>query len=330
MAAPVRIGLIGAGRWGQVYLKTLPELADRCRLTHLCTSRPEHAALAPRGVTVVPEWRGLVLAGCDAVIIATPPSTHAEILEGCVSAGTPCIVEKPLCLDVATAERLHQAVQSSGVPVLVDHTHLFSAAYRTLVQTLCDAGEPVRVVISEGMGFGPFRTHTTALWDWAPHDVSLCLDLAGAAPRQLDVLEGPRGPDGEPELVAIRLDFPGNACAWIHAGRLGVQKRRHLGVITDTRVYAWDALASDALSVSSAAFAHRYRDGIPEGLERRTLAVPASAAPMARLLGDFLDGLAGGDRSRFGLGLAVEVTKVLAACEQVMAKRRSASAHAIS
>ena len=43
MAHPVRLGLIGAGRWGQVYIRTLAALTTRCTLTHLCTSKPERA-----------------------------------------------------------------------------------------------------------------------------------------------------------------------------------------------------------------------------------------------------------------------------------------------
>jgi len=143
---PVRLGLIGAGRWGKVYIRTLLSLPDRCRLTHLCTSKPENAALIPHPVTIVPGWRELIAADCDAVIIATPPQTHAELLEACVKAGKPCVVEKPLCFDVATAERLDRLVQAAGIPVLVDHTHVLTSAYETLKRTVKQAGEPVRMV----------------------------------------------------------------------------------------------------------------------------------------------------------------------------------------
>jgi len=143
-----------------VYIRTLAALGERCRLTHLCTSRPQNATLADHPVAVVSDWRELIRAACDAVVIATPPHLHAEMVEACVEAGKPCIVEKPLCLDVERAERLHRRIQASNTPVLVNHTYLFHPAYLALKQALEEAGEPIRVILSEEGGFGPFRTHT--------------------------------------------------------------------------------------------------------------------------------------------------------------------------
>ena len=317
----VRIGLIGMGRWGRVHANTALALSARCRLTHLATSRPEHAALIPYPVTVLPDWRALVRADCEAVIIASPPDSHAEILEECLKRGKACLVEKPLCLDAQTAERLHQRVEALDVPVLVNHTQLFAPAYQQLKQTVIERGEPVRVLLSEGMGFGPFRTHTSALWDWGPHDVSLCLDLVGEFPRAVDALGGPRGPDDHPELISLRLDFPGGACAWIQVGRLAARKRRSLTVVTDSGCYAWDELAADRLTASSVAFQRRYRDRVSEPLTSTTIPTHDEPPTMVRMLEYFLNGLAGGDRRLFGTGLAVDVTRVLANCEELIARR---------
>ena len=329
MAAPLHLGLIGAGRWGQVYIRTLRSLAERCRLTHLCTSQPGQARLVPHPVTVVPDWRALIASPCDAVLIATPPATHAEIVEACLAAGKPCLVEKPLCLDVPTAQRLRDRIRTSGVPVLVNHTHLFSPAYRTLKRTVASSGEPVRVILSEGMGFGPFRTHTSALWDWGPHDVSLCLDLLGVRPHRVEALGGPCGPDGEPEMISARLEFPGEACAWIHVGRLAPQKRRRVCVLTETRLYVWDDMSPDTLTVSSVAFTRRYVEGMPEPLDAAVLGTSSELPTMVHVLSCFLDGLAGGDTSRFGAGLAHDVTCVLAACEDALRRTRGPW-HAVS
>ena len=321
-AAPVRVGLIGAGRWGQVHIRTLADLAERCRLTHLCTSDPQRAKLVSHPVTALTDWRRLIDSDCDAVIIATPPSTHADMVEACVEAGKPCLVEKPLCLDVATAERLHRRVAASGVPVLVNHTHLFSSHYRSLKRAVREAGEPIRLLVSEGMSLGPFRTHTSALWDWCPHDLSLCLDLIGEVPQRVDALGGPRGPGDAPEQVSVRLDFPGGSSAWIHAGRLSPQKRRSFSVFTDHGLYVWDDVASEPLTVSTIDFPQRYAQGIPETPERLPLAPTSSLPPMASALLYFVDGLAGGDRTYFGCGLALEVTRLLAACDEAMRLRQ--------
>ena len=313
------LGLIGAGRWGKVYLKTVASLADRCRLSHLCTSDPRNAEGLASSVTVTPDWQSVVRSDCDGVIIATPPDTHAQMLEACLEAGKPCLVEKPLCLDLATAERLHQQVQASGVPVLVDHTQLFSPAYEALKAALAASGETVQMLVSEGVGFGPFRSHTTALWDWCPHDVSVVLDVIGASPRQVDALGAP---GDAPEQLSLRLDFPGGASAWIHAGRLSPQRRRTLSVMTEQHLYALDEQAEERVAVTPFSFARRHEQGAPDASKRRVVPPASDRLPLTNAVTYFLDGLAGGDRSRFGTALALEVTRVLAACEAALRVRK--------
>jgi len=317
MAAPLRLGLIGAGRWGKVYLRTLPSLGERCRLTHLCTSRPENAGLVPHPVTVVPEWRALIASPCDAVIIATPPATHADILEACLEAGKPCIVEKPLCLDVATAERLDARVRALDIPVLVNHVHLFDPAYQELKRLLAQSGEPVRLVCSEGVAFGPFRPETSALWDWGPHDLGLAFDLLGERPARVDALAGPRAPDGSPEMASLRMAFPSGSCAWVHVGRLAPEKRRTLLVATDRRLYRLDGTTPSRLTSAPFRFAERYAAGGTLA-EPAPLPVPSPLSPMAAMLTYFLDGLAGGDRRYFGTALACEIVRVIADSEAAM------------
>ena len=321
---PLTIGLIGAGRWGQVYLRTLALLQERCRLTHVATSRPEAVSRYPQPVTVTPDWRALIRAECDAVIIATPPAMHAEMVEACLEARKPCIVEKPFCLDSDTAERLSRRIDASGVPVLVDHTHLFHPAYEALKRVLAASREPIRTIVSEGMGFGPFRSGVPALWDWGPHDASLCLDLTGAFPERVEALGGPEGPDGQPEMVSARLEFPDGGCAWFHIGRLAPEKRRTLAVTTDTHSYWLDEFSPDPLK---AARLPQRRGTDPDAgtLEWEVVPVASSVLPLTAMLTYFLDGLSGKDRSRFGAELARDVVRVLAQCQAALDRRRATS-----
>ena len=319
--APIRLGLIGAGRWGQVYLRTLAGLQDRCRLTHLASSRPQARELAPPGTAVVADWRELVQGDCDAVIIATPPAVHVEMVEACLVARKPCIVEKPLCMDPAAADALHRRVEESGVPVLVDHTHLFHPAYAALKRALEAAGEPIRAVSGEGMGFGPFRPEVSALWDWGPHDVSLCLDLLGAVPERADAVGGPEGPDGEPELVTARLEFFSGAQAWFYVSRMAPAKRRTLTVVTDSMLYWLDELSSDPLRVVALS---RPGSVASSGSGWKSLPAGSDTPPLTVMVQYFIDGLRGGDRRRFGTSLARDVVRVLSQCQAALERGRTA------
>jgi predicted dehydrogenase len=319
MADRPRVALIGAGRWGRAYVRTLATVGDACRISHIVTSRPQALTDAPPGAQVVADWRVVLGKGaCDAVIIATPPDTHAPILEACLRAGRPAIVEKPLCLDVATADRLAALAAERGVPVLVDHVHLFSAGYEALRRALRQAGEPIRRVYSEGVAFGPFRSHTPPLWDRAPHDLALCLDLFGRPPASLAALAGPRNAAGAPEQSSLRLNFPDGAVAWIHTGSAWPHKRRALTVITPSRVYVLDDRAASPLQTAAVAFDDRYAQPVPEPLPLTPVPIADSTPPLTRMVRYFFDGLAGGDRRRFGLDLARQVVALLAEADRAM------------
>ena len=310
MAGAVRLGLIGVGRWGRVYLRTIAALGERCRVTHLAASTPPSASLVPYPVRVERDWHRLVASDCDALIIATPAATHAEIVEACVDAGKPCIVEKPFCLDVATAERLHARIQATGALVLVGHTQLFDPAYQALKRRLQHTREPIRAILAERVGPAVPRSDTSetpVVWEWGPHDVSLCLDLLERLPQRVDALAGPQAPAESPALVLLRLEFSGGACAWIQIGWLAAKKRRAISFVTDRRLYLFDDVADQKLTACSL-----------DGKEQEALAVTDAQPAMAAMLSYFLDGFAGGDRRYFGSALALQVTGVLAECEQAL------------
>jgi len=243
------------------------------------------------------------------------------MLQACLEARKPCLVEKPLCLDVPTAERLDRRVRSMGVPVLVNHTHVFSPAYHRLKTVLASRRERIRVILSEGMNLGPFRRDTPALWDWGPHDMSLCLDLLGTTPAHVDALAGPPGPGETPELVSLRLGFSGGVTAWIHAGCLSAEKRRRFSVFTDQRLYVWYDTCETPLTVRPFRFRDRYDHPSPASDPPISLPTRSRQTPMERLLIYFANGLQGGDRAQFGTALALAVVRVLARCEAAMARR---------
>ena len=153
--------------------------------------------------------------------------------------------------------------------------------------------------------------------------------LACRRHRLRRVLDFGGGVGGLSLSLSARLEFPGEACAWLHVGRLAPQKRRRVCVLTETRLYVWDDMSPDKLTVSSVAFTRRYVEGMPEPLDAAVLGTSSELPTMVHVLSCFLDGLAGGDTSRFGAGLAHDVTCVLAACEDALRRTRGPW-HAVS
>jgi len=301
----LRLGLIGAGRWGKRYIETIRGMSG-VRLAVVVSRNQETTHLVP-DAAVLNDWRDLVAGDLDGVVIATPPATHSEILRSMVSAGIPTMVEKPLCLDLTEALALRDLVRKSKVLILVDHTQLFHPAFTTLKVHGEELG-PVRFVRSEGAAFGPFRSDVSVLWDWAPHDVSLCLDLLNRVPDRVSAL----GDDGS---VTVWLHFDNDTSAWIANSNLSLQKRRLLTVYFEHHALVLDDSAIDKLTEYKVDFEGSSRNFTFDS--GNILPVP-QGMPLTCAVSYFVQGIRGGDTARFGLDLACDVIRTIDAAQRAL------------
>jgi predicted dehydrogenase len=280
---------------------------DGVSLALVASGNPNTAALVS-GTPVVTNWHDLLVADLDGVLIATPPAYHGEMLRALVAARIPVMVEKPLCLDLTEACELRALVVTSGALVLVDHTQLFHPAY-IMLKTRAENLGRVRFTRSEGMAFGPFRRDVPVLWDWTPHDVSLCLDLLGIVPEQVVAI-------GDRTSVTLWLAFDGGASAWIANSNLSPEKRRTLTVHFDHHVLVLNDFATNKLVeyeidfMPGCDYPPSRGSGIP-------LPVP-EGRPLTRAVAHFVQGIMGGDLTGFGLNFACDVVRIIDAAQRSM------------
>ena len=287
MPARVRLGLAGAGRWGRNYIKTIAGLGE-LQLARIASRNPQTAALAPPGCRVVADWRELIDASAiDGLIIATPPASHAEIARAAIMAGIPVLIEKPLALSTADARAIRDLAIERKVLGLVDHTHLFSPAFRQL-KVLAARHGGVREIHSEAGNHGPYRRDVPVLWDWGPHDVAMCLDLMQEAPASAACTV-------KAETVSIALSFPSGVPAQIRLSNATEKTRRFRVRCADAEL-VYDDLSPHKLLV----------DGTPVTV--------ASDLPLTVAVREFAAAIAAGDWQRGDLDLGVSVVQVLEGC----------------
>ncbi|MBI2753712.1 MAG: Gfo/Idh/MocA family oxidoreductase [Betaproteobacteria bacterium] len=293
MAQPLRLGLVGAGPWGRNYIRTIAGLAE-LKLARVASRNPRTPALVPRDCVVSADWREVVRAAdLDGVIVAAPPSAHAEITLAAIEAGRPVLVEKPLALGVASAERIVAAAAARPLLVMVDHVHLFHPAFQALKRAVAAHG-PVRAIHARAGDRGPYRPDVPMLWDWGPHDVAMCIDLLGAQPEAVDAERLERRPaaGGMAEYLRMSLRFTGGAAAEIRLSTLH-ERHRSFDVQLDSQILQYDGSPPEA----------------PRDL------------PLTRAVLDFAAAIAGGSASLASVELGAAVVRTLARCEARLAEK---------
>ena len=312
-ADPVRLGLIGAGPWGRNLIATARRL-DGMDLVRVASSNPETATLVGPGCTVHADWREIIAAGdLDGVMIATPPALHAEMAAAALEAGKAVFIEKPVTLDLAEARALYAEAERAARPVLVNHIHLFSPAYRALKDRALGSGH-IHFIRSAGGNLGPFRKDMSPLWDYGPHDVAMCLDLIGEKPVSVraERTESSEKTGCSGENLALRLNFPDGVVAETAVGNLMEPKRRFFAVYFDDLTMVYDDMVADKFVIEPRT------EGL--GCIRRDVETVSlsSRLPLDNALSAFSKAIAENDTSLRSLRLAVDVVDILTKCQQAL------------
>ena len=324
-----RVAVIGAGYWGINHVRTFGALAG-AELTWVCD--PSAAALqrareiAP-GAAVTETIEDVLHAGdVDAVVLATPATSHAELSERVLATGRHLLVEKPLALSVDDAARVQAAATRAGVVAMVGHLMVFHPALEQL-RAYLRSGElgDVYYLTSVRANLGRLRSDENALWSFGPHDLSMIDVLLDEAPvtvaaRGLSCLQ-----PGIEDVVFVTLRFAGGQMAHVHLSWLSPRKERRLVLVCSQKMVEFDDVSADKLRIYDKGY-----DRPPEFtrfdqfLTMRQGDVHIPQVPMVEPLDaearHFLECCATGATPRSDLASGLRVVRVLAAAERSLAR----------
>jgi myo-inositol 2-dehydrogenase/D-chiro-inositol 1-dehydrogenase len=154
----MRVGVIGVGRIGQYHAKVLGEHPEVDSVVVADTS-PGRAEAVARSLKLesAPSTDRL-LEGVDAVVIAAPTNTHAELIRQAVDARLTTFCEKPIALDLESTRTIVRHVQDTGIVVQIGFQRRFDAGYRAARQAVTD-GQLGTVYIARIAGHDPAPPH---------------------------------------------------------------------------------------------------------------------------------------------------------------------------
>ncbi len=246
----VNIALVGVGYWGPNLARAISEL-DEARLQTVCdrdSARLERLRRQYPGAKFVANFDD-VLADEEvhAVILATPVVTHYALARKALLAGKHILVEKPLAATTAQCEDLIRLAAERSLTLMVGHVFLYNAAVRK-VKAYIDSGElgDVRYIYSQRLNLGQVRQDVNALWNFAPHDISILCYWLNAEPERV-IARGYSYVQPEIEdVVFMTLDFPNQVGANVHISWLDPLKVRRMTVVGSEKMVIYDDVSADA------------------------------------------------------------------------------------
>ena len=251
---PTRIALIGCGYWGPKVLRAAASLPD----TQVVALVDREIGLAESLQRFFPAARAatslsdVLTDGIDAVIVATNPSTHVELAVEALEAGKHVLVEKPLALSGDECRAMGELARRVGRVLMVGHTFRFSPAVEH-VRGLLERRElgEVYYVDSQRLNLGRVRRDVDALWNFAPHDVSIIHHWMGGQPKAVRCHAFDYLQPGIPDLAFLVLEYD-YAVAHIQVSWLSPRKVRRMTVVGSRKMVVYDDAASEPIVVHDA------------------------------------------------------------------------------
>ncbi|WP_182551326.1 Gfo/Idh/MocA family protein [Phyllobacterium myrsinacearum] len=234
-----RIAVLGCGYWGSNHIRTLKSLGALFAVSDENTDRAAGFA-AEQNVLHIEVEDLFTHPDVDAIVMALPPQFHAAAAIRAVTNGKDVLVEKPIALTVPDAEAAVKAARDNGRIFMVGHVLRFHPAFEKLLE-LIKAGDlgDVRYIHSHRLGLGKFHTENDALWDLAPHDLSMILAITGTEPLEVRG-EGAAVLDHLSDFAHLHMRFPNNIRGHLFASRLNPYRERRLTVVGTKAMAVFD------------------------------------------------------------------------------------------
>ncbi|NGX58482.1 MAG: UDP-2-acetamido-3-amino-2,3-dideoxy-D-glucuronate N-acetyltransferase [Chlamydiae bacterium] len=167
------------------------------------------------------------------IAIAAPAFQHYQLAKQVLLAGKDVFVEKPLCLDSAEAKELIHIADEQGCILMVGHILHFHPCVRKLQELVAqgDLGK-IQYITSNRLNLGSYRTEENALWNFAPHDISVILSLCGhQLPEKVRCTGAAYLSEGVADKTLTTLKFPGDIQAHIYVSWLNPFKEQKLTIV---------------------------------------------------------------------------------------------------
>jgi predicted dehydrogenase len=321
----LNVGVIGLGYWGPNLLRVLAD-DPTIEIRWICDRDPARLARFhrrhPLARTTADAGPVLADPSVDAVVIATPVSTHFELVAASLAAGKHTFIEKPLAPSAALADELIALAGRVDRLLMCGHTFLYSPPVRA-VRRMVETGAlgELYFASSSRVNLGPYRGDVSVVWDLGPHDFSILLYWFGRAPLCVQATGRDALTSGIADIAFVAMTFPGGIVANVELSWLAPSKLRRTVLVGSEKMVVYDDGSPEPVRLFDRGIVLRQ----PESFGQYQLSYRSgdivcpkldTCEPLVAELADFIRAVRQGDRLLERLQLAREVVRVSEAAER--------------
>ena len=245
----IKIGLIGAGRWGPNVIGAINRLNEAKLLKVADPNQESLSNLNLRFPGVKTSQSPAEIFNddqIDAVAICTPVATHTELVKSALESGKHVFVEKPFGHDTKECEFLCELAKNKNLIIVVGHVFLFNASVIAL-KKIIKSSELGQVLHLEAhrTNLGPVRKDVNAVWDLTSHDLSIFDFLLDDLPEEVSCLGTCKLDSKNEDTSYSTFKYQAGILAHAHASWLNPRKVRQITVIGSKKMALWDDLNLD-------------------------------------------------------------------------------------
>ena len=322
---PVRTAVVGLGYWGPNLVRNLHEVSE-AEVAWACDQDP--VALEKVGrryptVALTCNYHDILNDdSVEAVVVATPVSTHFSLARSALEAGKHVFVEKPLAASVEQALQLLSAARTHDRVLMPGHTFLYSPPVM-MIREMIETGEigDVYFISTSRVNLGLHQRDVSVAWDLGPHDFSILRYWLDETPTHATALS--RGcviPD-TPDVAFINLEFPSGTIAHLELSWLAPTKLRRTTIVGSRKMVLYDdtspnepvrvfdsgVLLDDPVTFGEYQLTYRTGDIVSPRIE--------VAEPLSLEMKDFCDAIRTASLPRSSGELGVEVVRIIEAVD---------------
>jgi predicted dehydrogenase len=238
------LAVVGCGYWGAKHIRVACDTraARLSMVVDQSLARLEYVQSQYPAVEVSRDFDAVLNnPNIDAVIFATPVSTHFDLARSALEAGKHVLVEKPLAMTAAQCRELIDVAEARKRVLMVGHTFEYHPAVEYMRQTIRrGALGDLYYIDSRRLNLGLYRPDVNVLWDLAPHDLSIIFFLLGDELENIGAWGCSHVISGVEDVVYAKMGFRSGTTAHLHVSWLDPVKVRRITIVGSEGMLVFD------------------------------------------------------------------------------------------